>query len=277
MNQTKLLSIACFGLAAVSAFADTPGRHPYYLHARSDLRRAHRLLSVRDEPNVMRDMQRADRSVLAAIAEIDQAAMYDRKDIDDNPPVDVNIDRPGRFRMIADLINGAKRDLARAEDNPAAAGWRNNAYCELDEALNFVRQAARDDWRDDMMREGDHPHYLRALSDLRLARALLDRPEDGDVAADQRRAIHELNEALNEISRAAITDGKDLGFRPPIDTSLNRPGRFNKALDLMNSAMRDLQAEEDNRAALGWRARAMDDLRDAIEFARRARFDDRRE
>jgi len=34
-------------------------RHPRYLHARSDLRRAILLMRIPDEPNVMRDMQTA--------------------------------------------------------------------------------------------------------------------------------------------------------------------------------------------------------------------------
>ena len=65
--------------------ADTPGRHPAYLRARSDLRAAQYLMRVREEPNVSRRLAEADREVEAAIHEIDRVAILDHKDIDDHP------------------------------------------------------------------------------------------------------------------------------------------------------------------------------------------------
>src|SRR5208282_5996186 len=74
-----------------------------------------------------------------------------------------------------------------------------------------------------------HPHYLHALSDLRHARALLDRlamNEDRDEM--EQRAIERIDEAIHEIKRASIDDGKNLEDHPPIDVHLKRGERYRK-------------------------------------------------
>jgi hypothetical protein len=139
-------------VAVGNAYADTPGRHPAYLRARADLRRAERLMEGREEPNVARDLAAASRETHEAIRELDNAALWDRKDIDDNPRIDTFPNRPGRFRAIAQFLSGARRDIEREEDNPAARAWRNRALAHIDQAIQFVRRASRDDWRDDWLR-----------------------------------------------------------------------------------------------------------------------------
>ena len=42
-------------------------------------------MRIPEEPNVMRDMQTASGLVERAVHEMDLAAMFDRKDLDDNP------------------------------------------------------------------------------------------------------------------------------------------------------------------------------------------------
>src|SRR5271156_1367011 len=39
-----------------------------------------------------------------------------------------------------------------------------------------------------------HPAYLHALSDLRFARALLQRPDGGELRAEERDAIHKIDD-----------------------------------------------------------------------------------
>jgi hypothetical protein len=146
-------TLAVAFLAGVpSAFADVPGRHPAYLHARIDLRRAQRLMEWPEFRNVRHDLDDSARHVREAIHELDAAALWDRKDLEDNPPVDTFPDRAGRFRAIARFLFGAKRDIEREEDNPAAAMWRNRAIKHIDEALAAVHRAARDEWRDEWLR-----------------------------------------------------------------------------------------------------------------------------
>jgi hypothetical protein len=126
---------------------------------------------------------------------------------------------------------------------------------------------------------GAHPHYLHALSDLRLARALLVKnPETSNVAATDNDAVAHVNRAIAEIKRAAIDDGKNIGDHTPIDTHLPRRDRFDKALDLLAKADRDLHYKEDDHAALGWRKEAIHNVKEAISYTRWAirteHFDD---
>ena len=141
-----------FLVAVPAAFADTPGRHPAYLHAHTDLRRAERLMDWPEFRNVRHDLDKSARHIREAIHEIDAAAAWDRKDLEDNPPVDAFPDRGGRFHAIARFLSGAKRDIEHEEDNPAARAWRNRAIHHIDEAIAAVHRAARDQWRDEWLR-----------------------------------------------------------------------------------------------------------------------------
>jgi len=148
LTATKKLFSFIFLAAAVSTpmllRADTPGRHPAYLHARSDLRRAQMLMRVHDDPDVMRRIHQADVEIDRAIHEMDVAAKFDHKDMDDHPPIDANLDRPGRFRKAMELLEKARADIGREEDDPSAIGWRDLSYRHIDAAMNFVRHAAHD-------------------------------------------------------------------------------------------------------------------------------------
>ena len=244
------------------------GRHPRYMHARSDLRRSILLMRIPDEGNVTRDMQAASGLVERAIRELDVAARFDRRDIDDNPPIDTHIGRGSRFREILRLLGSARNDIAHEEDNPRAAEWRNRAFGFIDDAMAMVRRGGYDRFRDEAapippppppappapLRA--HPRYLSAISDLRYARALLWRPEWRDVMRDQRAAVEEIDHAIAEAKRAAIDDGKNIDDHPPLDARLGWEGRFRKATELLDSALRDLSFEEDNRGAREWRAAA---------------------
>jgi hypothetical protein len=126
------------------ALADTPGKHPRYLRARSDLRAAQFMMRVHDEPNVMRHVREVDAEIDLAIREIDRAAVLDRKDMDDHPRIDANLDRPGRFRKVMALLASARKDIAEEEDNPRAVAWRDGAYRHIDLAMEQLRKAARD-------------------------------------------------------------------------------------------------------------------------------------
>jgi len=103
---------------------------------------------------------------------------------------------------------------------------------------------------------GQHPHYLHALTDLRHARGLLDRLAANEQRDDMElRAIEKIDDAINEIKRAAIDDGKNINDHPPIDTHLRRGDRYLKALELLNAAHRDTTMEEDNPQAQGLQGR----------------------
>jgi hypothetical protein len=105
-----------------------------------------------------------------------------------------------------------------------------------------------------------HPAYLHALSDLRFARALLERPDGGELHQQEKDARHEIDKAIDEIKRAAIDDGKDLNDHPPVDVHLPWAGRLHKALEVLDDAHRDVTKEEDDPAAQGLQMRAIEHI-----------------
>jgi hypothetical protein len=117
---------------------------------------------------------------------------------------------------------------------------------------------------------GDHPRYLHALSDMRYAKSLIARPDAGNVMADERAAVNELNAAIGEISEAAKEDWKPVNDHPPVDTSLDQPGRLHEAVKILSRALQDLNQEEDNGFARGLRNKAIHHLQVSRNFVRKA-------
>jgi hypothetical protein len=276
--KTPLLLVLT-GLTVAPTATWAQFRHPLYMHARSDLRRAVMLMRIPDEPNVMRDMQAAAGLTERAIREIDVAAVLDRRDIEDNPRVDTGLGRGSRFREIVRLLAAARSDMGREEDNPRAAEWRNRAFGYIDDAMAMVRRGGYDKFRDEVEgmppppRPAVHPRYMSAVTDLRYARALLWRGDWRDVMRDQRAAVDEIDRAIGAAKAAAVDDGKNLDDHPPIDTRMAWDGHFRKAVELLDGALRDLSIEEDNRAAVAWRAEAIRNVENARGFVLRAMRD----
>jgi hypothetical protein len=106
----------------------------------------------------------------------------------------------------------------------------------------------------------EHPAYLHALTDLRHARAHLERPDGGELREQEKKAIHEIDDAINEIKKASIDDGKDLADHPPVDAHLDWAGRLHRALELVNKAHNDIAQEEDNAFAQGLQQRALEHI-----------------
>lgn len=104
---------------------------------------------------------------------------------------------------------------------------------------------------------GRHPGYAHAVEDLRFARAVLERHEGwGPVAADQQRAVGEINRAIDELKQAAMDDGRNPNAAPPIDMRWEPRDRMHRAMDALGRARDAISREEDNPAARGWRDRA---------------------
>ena len=145
LTGAAALGIVALAMVTVSAVsAETPGRHPRYLKARSDLRTAQLVLRIHDEPNVMAHVHAVDEEIDAAVREIDRAAVLDHKDMDDHPRFDARLGRPERFRRAMALLAGARRDIGMEEDNPRAIAWRDIAFRHIDAAMEQLRKAARD-------------------------------------------------------------------------------------------------------------------------------------
>ena len=111
-----------------------------------------------------------------------------------------------------------------------------------------------------------HPHYREALTDLRLARALLQAPDTGRAEDFEKTAIGDIEQAMSEMRHAAIDDGKPMDDHAPIDANVSHKDRLHEILALVEGAGRDLAIDEDDQKALGWRERAMKDTADARAF-----------
>ena len=112
---------------------------------------------------------------------------------------------------------------------------------------------------------GRHPAYLHALTDLRAARWLIEhRPGDVRVSADEDVAITRIDEAIREIKRAAIDDGKDIHDHPPVDAQLDNRGRLHRAEELLHKVHDDIAREEDDPLTRGLRDRAVRHVDEAM-------------
>ena len=143
--KSMLGGLVTLMLAAGVAYADLPGKHPYYLHALSDLRAARWMLEHR--PGNAAVSAQEDVAIVEidkAIGEIKHAAIDDGKDIHDHPTVDVPNDRHGRLHKAQELLRKVRSDVAREEDDPMTRGLRDRAVVHLDNALHATDGALAD-------------------------------------------------------------------------------------------------------------------------------------
>jgi hypothetical protein len=126
--------------------------------------------------------------------------------------------------------------------------------------------------------DGKHPHYVRALGDLRSAHAWLRGAPAGTPASDhEKQAVFHIQETINNINVAARDDDQNIKDNPVPDVDVKHKARIQKALDLLYSAYKDLKFEEDDKKASGWRQRAFKNLDAAIKNTRMAMDDTRKE
>jgi hypothetical protein len=121
---------------------------------------------------------------------------------------------------------------------------------------------------------GQHPAYLHALSDLRAARWCIEhRAGDWQQTNDEVESVRRIDAAINEIKRASIDDGKNLGDHPAIDERSDHRGRIHEAIDYLRKARADISGSESNGFANGLRDRAVGHIDGAIQAARRVFHD----
>ncbi len=278
-NQLRLPLAAAIaamltGALLAPASADTPGPHPYYVHALSDLRHAAALENHPDEINVVAEQRTALADIRTAIAAATQAAGDDAKNLNQRFPVDGPQDRHGRLLRARSDLRDALRDLQRPEANPAAVVLRDEAIDATRQAIAATDAAMRDDHIDDRG-AAPHPAELHALTDLRLARAYLNHAEQGNVQYDDAQAIGSIDAAIADARAAAYDDGKNLADHPAEDANLSHRGRLQRALSLLASASHDLGLPEADRFARGDLGAARADIARAYAFVQQAIRDDR--
>jgi hypothetical protein len=142
---TPLLSGVLLLAAAFAANAELPGKHPYYLHALSDLRAARWMLEHRPgDAAVSAQEDVAITEIDKAIGEIKHASIDDGKNLHDHSAVDAPTDRPGRLHKALDMLRRTRSDVAREEDDPFAQGLRNRAVGHIDGAIHATEMAISD-------------------------------------------------------------------------------------------------------------------------------------
>jgi hypothetical protein len=286
---------ACTGQATVTAgpaapppaqpapvVVAAPASHPAYHRALADLRHASLYLRRPSNAQVAWDEKRAVDEIAVAMREIREAAIEDEKNPSDAGPADTMV-WGDRLHRALELLESAKRDLSAEEDNAWANGLKARSLGHVDKAINWVREGIADASHAPPPvvvvapppGPAQHPAYLHALSDLRYARFLLEKPAKPLVKWDEAGAIREIDAAISEIKGAAIDDGKPLAEHPAPDAAWDHHGRLRKALELLEQSARDIEQKEDNAFARGLRARANGHINNAIKFVREASRDAR--
>jgi hypothetical protein len=137
MSKIKTLFLLASMTAAFASpgFADTPGHHPGYLHALSDLRAARWMLTHQSgDAKVYDDEKTALSEVDAAIGEINKASIDDGKPLSDHPNVDV-AEHGSRLLRAVETLHKAQADIREEEDNPEVRELRRNANHHIDLAI----------------------------------------------------------------------------------------------------------------------------------------------
>jgi hypothetical protein len=114
-------------------------------------------------------------------------------------------------------------------------------------------------------REQEHPHYKKALADLRDARGILMSIHVEGRGRDQLQAIlNDVNATMDEIRQAAIDDGRSPDDYAQPDPSWDRHGRLQHASELLDRAHDDIAfARENNPYARTLKNRADGHLNEA--------------
>jgi hypothetical protein len=105
-----------------------------------------------------------------------------------------------------------------------------------------------------------HPAYLRAMSDLREAYWLVDHQDTlNPIKRDEERhAAGAIRGAYRTLKDASIVDNKNIYDQPPPDMNFpDRAGRLHRAMDLLRDAHNEVNREEDDPAARGFKGRAL--------------------
>ena len=146
-KRLAMLGLLCSSMLALGpAFGDvpSPGEHPHYLHAVSDLQAADALLQMPDaNQNVVNDQKRVEKAVRNAMGDCKHASWWDNGPTHYTPPTDAN-NTPGRLREINRLLHSALDNLQAPEGNPKAEAWQQKAVRHTTEAIGDLAQVLTD-------------------------------------------------------------------------------------------------------------------------------------
>ena len=138
-----LLSAAALSLPAI---ADEYGKHPFYLHALTDLQAASwQIDHRRPEDGLVSEVEQVIHDeIRAAIGDLRRAAWQDGKELQWSSPPDVALSREGRLHATVDLLKKAHSDVAREEDDPRSRAFQQRGLQHVDAALGAAQHAIGD-------------------------------------------------------------------------------------------------------------------------------------
>jgi len=144
--KKMLLLSAALSAAALTAHADEPGKHPYYVHALNDLETAKFLVEHRraEDGTIGNHEMLVKEEINAAFGEIKTAMKYDRKGADQQMGHDQIADVSGRMHQALDLLKKAHDDVSHEEDDPASKGLQVRALKHIDAAIWQAQQVIND-------------------------------------------------------------------------------------------------------------------------------------
>lgn len=210
-----------------------PGADRWYAKAIADMRLARALLSNagRDKNSVMADERSAALCLTDAIVQAKIGAADDGQSVEANPPIDKNMSHKDRVAQALKLELDTKDRLTR--DHRAAgvsAGILAKTVTQLNRAIAATQKAAGDR----SVQQESTQWYIRAINDMRYARALLNNTDatEGDVMQDQRSAALSLTDAIIQAKLAAVDDKQSLPPIPQIEKSTPRSDRLAQALKI---------------------------------------------
>lgn len=143
MKTRLLVALTLAAVVSAPAFADEYGKHPFYLHALSDLRSAAWQIDHRrpEDGQVSRAEMVVRDEVAAAIGDLRHAAWQDGKDPQWQVPTDAPLPREGRLHAAVDLLRKAHADVAREEDDARSRPFQQRGLAHVDAALQAAQQA----------------------------------------------------------------------------------------------------------------------------------------
>jgi hypothetical protein len=122
-------------------YADTPGVHPFYLHAIDYLRQARALLETHfNEPKHIQTVAEAVPKVDSAISDLKNASKLDDKHLSGVPPPDGSLDEKGRLHKAAELLRMAHQEAAKPESDPLAKPLQARGLRDIDEASAILQK-----------------------------------------------------------------------------------------------------------------------------------------
>jgi predicted DNA-binding transcriptional regulator YafY len=264
LKRGKLILLAAIAMFA-TLHAGAQGQHPAYLHALSNLHAAHWQQG--------RDEAAAVGAIDAAVAEIKKASIDDHKDMNDHSGVQDIPDHGGRLQNALRLLRATRADVAQKEDDRFARGLKARALLHIDDAIKATQNAlaAVAVVAPPPPHANQHPAYLKALSDLRAARWLIDhRTGNWQQSKDETAAVGAIDAAIAEIHKAAIDDHKNVNDHTGVQEIPDHGGRLRKALEILRASRADLNQREDNGFAQGLKARALQHIDNAIKATQAA-------